>query len=227
MLARIRGALGRGPDAAAPEELPPFSPSAAHVEQGDDVGLFREMLVHAGARVREARTAEEAAEYIAGLLPRGAPGKVAVSDGAERTAGGLRASLTHSGLAVVPTLREYEAAGGSPEQYLGELLTAAAGVTGARHAVAATGTLVLDSGDEHSRLISLVPPVHVCLVRPSSILTDLETLCARAAARGEVPAALTLVTGPSRTADIEQTLTVGVHGPGELHVLLYAGGATL
>src|SRR5918997_633603 len=101
MLARIRLALGRGPSSAAPEELPPFSPDNAHLENGDRLGLFREMLVRAGARVREVRTAGEVAEYLTELLPRGAHARVAVSDGAERVAGGLRASLVDSGLAVV------------------------------------------------------------------------------------------------------------------------------
>ncbi len=125
MLARIRRALGRGPAPVAPEELPPFTSGGARAEEGDAVGLFRERVVSAGGRVRDVRTAKEVAEYLGGLLPREASAKVAVSEGAERAASGLRAILTSAGFAVLPTLREYKTGGeGSTGQYVRELLAA-------------------------------------------------------------------------------------------------------
>lgn len=99
-----------------------------------------------------------------------------------------------------------------------ELFAADFGLTSAQWAIAATGTLVLDAAVETHRLASLLPPVHVALLPASRLLAEL----------GEVlhllerplPAAVTFVTGPSRTADIELQLVVGVHGPRELHVIL-------
>jgi L-lactate dehydrogenase complex protein LldG len=63
--------------------------------------------------------------------------------------------------------------------------------------------------------------VHVSLLRESRILRGLEELFA--AVGGDLPSALAIVTGPSRSADIEQRLVVGVHGPGEVHVVLLPG----
>jgi len=97
------------------------------------------------------------------------------------------------------------------------------GVTAAQAGIAETGTLVLDSSLEQNRLVSLVPPVHVAILDASRIFRTLgETLSALQ--RGtELSPAITLITGPSRTADIELTLTIGVHGPQELYVIINEG----
>lgn len=130
------------------------------------------------------------------------------------------------------------------ESYKQSLMNAQIGVTAADYAIADTGTLVLvsrkrntggeslqkgrkleaDSNEQH-RMISLVPPVHVCLLDSSRIvasLPDLLTLAQDEFYSGKnPPLAMTFITGPSRTADIELSLTLGVHGPRDLHVLLY------
>ena len=98
-----------------------------------------------------------------------------------------------------------------------ELFTCDAGVTTAQWGIAETGTLVLESARERSRLASLVPPMHVALLSTSRICASL----ADALARVDVSShAVTLITGPSRTSDIELTLVVGVHGPQVVHILL-------
>lgn len=219
MLGRIRAALGRVASEPAPGALPSFSPDSPCKDACDGAGLFREKVVRAGGRIQNVGSAAEVSEYLRSLLPPDAPKKVAVSDGAERAAGGLREFLKAAGFAVIPSFRE--CADFSLAQYARGLLEASAGVTSAQHALAETGTLVLQSGDEQHRLISLLPPVHVCVLSPKAILANLESLCAGDLAEA-MPRVLTLVTGPSRTADIEQTLTIAVHGPGELHVLLYS-----
>jgi len=94
------------------------------------------------------------------------------------------------------------------------------GITSAQVAVAETGTLVLESSSERSRLVSLVPPVHVAVLRANAILPGLgQVLAALEHSAGEA-CAVTLITGPSRTADIELELVVGVHGPRALHVIV-------
>jgi L-lactate utilization protein LutC len=93
------------------------------------------------------------------------------------------------------------------------------GVSTAQAAIAETGTLVLDSAVERHRLVSLVPPVHIAIVNASSIvetLSDALTLLQKE----EISPAITFITGPSRTADIELTLAIGVHGPQELYVIV-------
>ena len=93
-------------------------------------------------------------------------------------------------------------------------------VSEASYGLADTGSVVLMASPEEPRARSLLPDVHISLLREDRILPGLEELFA--ALGGELPSALAIVTGPSRSADIEQSLTVGVHGPGEEHVVLLA-----
>jgi L-lactate dehydrogenase complex protein LldG len=93
-----------------------------------------------------------------------------------------------------------------------------AGVSEALYGLADTGSVVLAASPEEPRARSLLPAVHVSLLREDRILPGLQELFA--AVGQALPSALAIVTGPSRSADIEQRLTVGVHGPGEVHVVL-------
>jgi L-lactate dehydrogenase complex protein LldG len=86
------------------------------------------------------------------------------------------------------------------------------------YALADTGSVVLAASPGEPRTRSLLPDVHVAVVRENRILPSLDDLFA--ALGGELPSALAIVSGPSRSADIEQSLTVGVHGPGEVHVVV-------
>ncbi len=91
-------------------------------------------------------------------------------------------------------------------------------VSRAAFAVASSGSVVVCSSPDEPRSRHLLPEVHVSLVREDSIVPDLAALFAALA--GHLPSALAIVTGPSRSADIEQRLVVGVHGPSEVHVVL-------
>ena len=94
------------------------------------------------------------------------------------------------------------------------------GVTGCHGAIAETGSLALIEGSGCSRTVSLLPPVHVALVRRADLVATMgEFFTARADAMAQ-SANCTFVTGPSRTADIELSLTIGVHGPGKVVVIL-------
>ena len=96
--------------------------------------------------------------------------------------------------------------------------TIRAGVTGALCGIADTGSLVLVHGARQTLTASLLPEIHVAVLKTSRLVPNL----AEALRQPEIRTALAgvVVSGPSRTADIEMTLTIGVHGPGELHVFL-------
>jgi L-lactate utilization protein LutC len=99
------------------------------------------------------------------------------------------------------------------------------GITGVDFALAESGTLVLTSSTEGSQLSSLAPPVHIALYRPSQLRGSLdevlEALPVKPASGGpSTGRSVVFVTGPSRTADIEQILIRGVHGPREVHAIL-------
>jgi L-lactate dehydrogenase complex protein LldG len=90
-------------------------------------------------------------------------------------------------------------------------------------AVAETGTLVLTSGADNPTTLNFLPDVHIVVVSASEVASDFETVMARLRERfgpGAMPRAVNLITGPSRSADIEQTLILGAHGPRKLHVIV-------
>ena len=91
-------------------------------------------------------------------------------------------------------------------------------VSEASFGLADTGSVVLAASPHEPRARSLLPDVHVSLLPEERILPGLAELFETLG--GELPSALAIVTGPSRSADIEQSLTIGVHGPGEVHVVL-------
>lgn len=102
------------------------------------------------------------------------------------------------------------------------MLAADIGITSATYAVAETGSLAMASAPGRERLASLAPPVHVAIIDDSQILPDLFDLFARLEADDPTALAtnLTLITGPSKTGDLELRLTTGVHGPGVWHVII-------
>jgi L-lactate dehydrogenase complex protein LldG len=97
------------------------------------------------------------------------------------------------------------------------------GITGVDYAIAETGTCVLLPRRGVSRLVSLLPPVHVAVVEQGQVLPSLDelfTLRRHEFVRGNLASHMNLISGPSRSADIEYTLVKGVHGPGEVYMVL-------
>ncbi|MGE3806806.1 MAG: lactate utilization protein C [Gemmataceae bacterium] len=99
------------------------------------------------------------------------------------------------------------------------------GISGVDYLVAETGSLALACKPEETRSESLLPPVHIAVAERGQLVPDLFDLFARFPPlpgndRPELPSCLTLVTGPSKTGDIELRLVTGVHGPGIVHLVL-------
>jgi L-lactate dehydrogenase complex protein LldG len=100
----------------------------------------------------------------------------------------------------------------------------AVGITGAFCALAETGTLVQLSGPHRPASTSLLPPTHVAVLPVQRIVATMEDAWALLRTeQGALPRAVNLISGPSRTADIEQTLVLGAHGPCRVHVVLTQG----
>jgi L-lactate dehydrogenase complex protein LldG len=98
------------------------------------------------------------------------------------------------------------------------------GITGVYCAIAETGTLVVVSGAQTPTATTLLPETHVAVVPSGRIVDTMEDAFALIRAeRGEVPRAINLISGPSRTGDIEQTIVLGAHGPFRVHILVVAG----
>ena len=100
-----------------------------------------------------------------------------------------------------------------------------AAITGCEKLVARTGSMLMSSAQQSGRTVSVYAPVHICIAYTSQLVYDIATGLqqVRMDYGKDLPSMLTLATGPSRTADIEKTLVVGVHGPKEVFCFLVDG----
>jgi L-lactate dehydrogenase complex protein LldG len=94
------------------------------------------------------------------------------------------------------------------------------GVTGTFCAIAETGTLVVTSGAATPTGTTLLPDTHIAIVRAERVVAGMEEAFALLRAAGPMPRAVNMISGPSRTGDIEQTIVLGAHGPYRVHILL-------
>ena len=199
VLARIRSALGE--QAQVPEVSRGYRTSGEHAPGAVELlDLLTDRLVDYKAGVTRC-SADELPGAIAEVLSRTAPGGRLV------VPPGLPAAWT----AGADVLRDD---GGVTTA---ELDTVTGVVTACAVAVAETGTIVLDAGDDQGRrALSLVPDLHLCVVRADQVVQTVP----EAVSRLEATRPLTWISGPSATSDIELDRVEGVHGPRTLEVLL-------
>ncbi len=187
--------------------------------------LLNQMAEIAGLRgwnVRRCEGGEEALDYVVSLVRRLGATSVARSEQPVFESIPVDAAIAGAGGLCWPAVYDGPASRTEVRQRLAE---SGMGITGADYAIAETGSVVVLPRRGLSRLVSVVPPVHVAIVRPSDLLGTLDDLFALRRLEyvrngGDMGSYLNLITGPSRTADIEQTIVVGVHGPREVHMVL-------
>ncbi len=192
ILHRVRAALGRTATGPRPEP-PPVYFRIPEWDRAERIRRFTVALEALGGRVHCASDAVAVRRIVCEIV-------------GQRTAA----------VSGDPLLREFGVGPSSRET----AARADVGITGAAYGLADTGSLVMFASDAESRLISLLPPVHVAILRVERLLTNLDELLSRVPDPGAEASSIVLITGPSRTADIEQILVRGVHGPGEVHVIL-------
>ena len=139
-------------------------------------------------------------------------------------------TLSAVGVQVVPLTVDPEEIEGSRDRMREAAAEADMGITGVDYIVAETATAALVSRRGNSRLVSLLPPVHVAVVEPEQVVETMGDLLALRQAEllenDGAPWYMNLISGPSRTADIEQTIVIGVHGPREVYLMLVAGDSS-
>ncbi len=204
MLDKVRMALARRPG-MAPGAAPDIYSSPPRTNPADRVDMFTRALEALAGRVVRCPDRDHARAAVAAMIA----GKSAVASEAEY----LRAC----GIATLPGVSSEFS---SPAEYRQACAGADFGITSADYALADTGTLVLIAGRQESRLVSLLPPAHIAVVPVSRILDGLDQLMAAIPRPADITSSMVFITGPSRTADIEQILVRGVHGPGEITVIL-------
>lgn len=94
------------------------------------------------------------------------------------------------------------------------------GITGSDWGIALSGTVMMSSQAKRGRAVSLLPPRHLTFIEKSKIRNNLSEVLEEISKLGYLPAAIELITGPSRTSDIEMDLSIGVHGPIEVYVII-------
>ena len=218
-LARIRqaAAAGRAHRVHLRNDLPE---RVGYAGGGDDPAARLIDEVNAvGGQALAVADLEEARETLAGLLAQYAPKSALCWRHSLLDRLGLDEILSQRDIARIDhdSLAPYDQA-----ERRRRMLAAEIGISSVSLAIAETGTLLLCSRPGQERLVSLLPPVHVAIVEAAQVVPDLFDAFDRLAADGlqNLPSNLVLITGPSKTGDIELTLTAGVHGPGKWHVIV-------
>ncbi len=204
---RLRNAAVDARIAGAPRGV---IPDRAQVDHSEQIELFKRMAVFAAATVVEVSNAEDAPQAIAAYLrDQNLPATIRIGDDPRLTA-------------MPWDKTSLEVGHGRSD---GNDLNA---VSHAFGGVAETGTLAMISGHENPTTLNFLPDNHIVVVDAADIRGDLETLWGRLrekTGKGVMPRTVNLITGPSRSADIEQTLLLGAHGPRNLHIVVVRPGS--
>ena len=204
MLSSIREALGRKADDPV-AEAPPVRLRVPETDRAGRIAQFLAALEALNVHSLVAADHGQARDYVADLV-RG-KSAVASNDPLLEELGVLELPEVEGGVRDLASLREKTA-------------RCEIGITSASYGLADTGSLVMLASQKEARLVSLLPPVHVALLPTERLLSGLDELFGMLPVPARSTSSLVLITGPSRTADIEQILVRGVHGPGEVHVVL-------
>src|SRR5262249_15562866 len=211
-LSRVHQAVAAGNQAGDATPLPARD-GVGYQGAGDDPVLrFQEQLQAAGGVFHFVSYRREAAALVLELVAGHAAREILLG----------RSELLDS-LKLSERLGERGVEVTAVDQLAGEtaratLFAADVGISGVDALIAETGTVVLRARPREPRSLSLLPPVHIVVAAREQVVADLFDRCE--GPPGDVPSCLSLITGPSKTGDIELRLVTGVHGPGELHVVL-------
>lgn len=201
ILHKVRTALGRR-GGEAPERAP--EPRLAVPEMSQAERLQR-LLQEFPAKVERAESNVQAGEIVRTML-------------AGRTAVALRHPLLEAaGILQLPGVTPV---GATAAEIRAAAAAAEVGISSPAYALVDPGALVVLSSSRDERLISLLPPAHIAVISADSILTGLDELYTIVPDPAALSSSMVLIGGPSRTGDIEMTLVQGVHGPGELSLVV-------
>lgn len=200
-LAEVRLALGRDGTRAIPP-VPGRMPARPAGEPAAEMAAVLDEIGKLGGKTQQL-TAERLPDALARLVEEESVGKATLWPTTELRELGVERMLVGLGVEII-----------SPHADKHMIAGCDLGITGADAAFPETGTLLLRSTPDRPRVVSLVPRVHLAIISPKIVLPDLSPAFEQVKGEGY----WVFVTGPSRTADIELTVTIGVHGPKALYV---------
>jgi L-lactate dehydrogenase complex protein LldG len=210
-LGRVRQAVAEGNRAGGTPPLPERGTVGYQGAGADPVGRLREELCTAGGALHVAADDAMAATKVLELIARKASRRALIGRGTAIDRLDLPGRLRAAGIEVA--MADALPPGGERDTLFG----ADIGITGVDHIVAETGSVAILARPDEPRSLSLLPPVHIAVADRAQLVPDLFDLFE---ALHEMPSCVSLITGPSKTGDIELRLVTGVHGPGELHVIV-------
>jgi L-lactate utilization protein LutC len=232
MLTRIRKALGQEPAATSSARVP-SSPGPrldgvmAAIAPGDLVAKFETEFGKVAGLPHQASTGTELEGILRAIIDGAQTTEVVLTRNPLLGQTGLQGKLRAWGKNAIQWTAGSAGASdaASEKEFRDRCFSAGIGISGVDFALAETGSLVLSSQTEGCQLASLAPPIHVALYRRSQIFGSLDEILERMPLSGMSGASaagrsIVFITGPSRTADIEQILIRGVHGPREVHAIL-------
>jgi len=208
LLGQVSAALARAA-VPAPESIDYEPARLAHADGA--VERFSEMAAQAGTIVHQSDGSETTARIVTQLVEQVGAKLITLE---QRNFTGRReivSALTAAGVRVAGETIDDDV-----------LFSADVGIISVRWAIAETGSLVVAAGPESRRMISLAPPICIAIVAQKQILPDLLDWVhrQRPGDEGPIPSQQVLITGPSKTGDIELHPVVGMHGPEQLHAVL-------
>jgi L-lactate dehydrogenase complex protein LldG len=230
MLERIREAVIAGNRAGgSPAKAPERGQVGYQGAGADPLARFCAELTAAGGQPHVVADGSAAVELILDLVRSRSIRRVLLGHGEVLDALPILEPLRASGVEVVdlsggrkppePCDSQGANAPRSDAWFAAEL-----GLSGVDYLIAETGSVVLASRPTEPRSVSLLPPIHIAVALRRQLLPDLFDLFTALGVRGEdLPSCLSIITGPSKTGDIELRLVTGVHGPGEIHVIVIHG----
>ncbi len=208
---KIKNALATGPISRELSQKPDLASArffSSQMTSADAWNLFCSRCVMSGSVTHQPATIDQLVETIRQIIPTGS------------------SILIDPTLALAPQLSEKLGDHYTPISLDRaddtQLFSAHSAITAVDFAIAETGSAVITNHPHRPRLASLVVETHIALIRPEQILPDLMDLADRLTAneKENFPAGLTIISGPSKTSDIEMKLVVGVHGPAQMHMIL-------
>ena len=237
----IRQSLGRAEGSSlTPDPATHLALSEEHVQRrarrithdiaarADELmGMLEKSAAQANWNVARVNSPKAAAEYIREVAQNLEARTMLRSGHASLEALGIEEAMYGTGISLEVMVLDDDDDGDAKEANRAELrqkaIDADIGITGVDYAIAETGTCVLLTRKKVSRVVSLLPPVHIAVVESGQVLPSLDelfTLRRREFMSGRLGSYMNLISGPSRSADIEYKLISGVHGPGEVHMVL-------
>jgi L-lactate dehydrogenase complex protein LldG len=219
VIGAIRQGLNSGATAEPANRAEAPAPAVVSAPpSGDELrAQFIAALKVAGAQAIEAANEAGAAEQAAGVMRTKNLRSAAIGEGITTDSASVAARLAADGYEVIRIGQQDGQATGDLKQRLSAIDV---GIVEADYAIASTGTLAMVATPQRPRSISLLPPINIVLLRIGRILPDLAAALRAVGPETIASRPMVLITGPSRTADIEKRIVIGVHGPKELYVVI-------